>query len=306
MSEIEHRAAVEFRFDGRQLSGPAVRYGDVAVGAKGPERMEAAVFVSGLDTASLVLQHDRSRVLASQPEALVLTDGPAALHLRAEFGAGSAEATLVRRRTLTGLSVGFVALEERRDGGLRVISRAHLDHVALVDRPAYPGSTVELRQAFEDAFLTAEISYGRRMQCTCQGGGCDSVSFEPGAFGETLRQRRELLAIGGQGFASVLGSLRRKTLLVEETRDGLRIGLTNPNTEAARQVIEAASVAPVLARPIIDVDASEYRDEGTVRRFSTAAVTAILVKASPNDEGHIPVKVRGIEERSRRTRRIWL
>ena len=93
----------------------------------------------------------------------------------------------------------------------------------------------------------------------------------------------------------------------------LRIGLTNSNTEAARQVIEAASVAPVLARPIIDVDASEYSDDGPVRNFTRAAVSGFLIKASPNDEGHIPVSVRGIEERyrrgmgnNRRGKRLWL
>ena len=31
---VERRAAVEFRFDGRTLTGPAVRYGDVATGPK--------------------------------------------------------------------------------------------------------------------------------------------------------------------------------------------------------------------------------------------------------------------------------
>ena len=87
---LERRAAVEFRFDGRTLTGPAVEYGAVAVGDKGPERFEPRAFVSGLDTAALNLQHDRERVLAEQPEALTLTDTALALDLRASLRPDSA------------------------------------------------------------------------------------------------------------------------------------------------------------------------------------------------------------------------
>ena len=64
---VERRAAVEARFDGRHLIGPAVTYGDIATGPKGPERFEPRAFVSGLPTAALNLQHDPERVLAEQP-----------------------------------------------------------------------------------------------------------------------------------------------------------------------------------------------------------------------------------------------
>ena len=72
-------------------------------------------------------------------------------------------------------------------------------------------------------------------------------------------------------------------------------------------MIEAATVGDVYVRPMIDVEASDYTDEGPVRRFSRAAVTGLLVKATPNDEGHVPVVIDGlqvIEERKRR--RVWL
>lgn len=304
MGNVERRAAVEFRFDGGVLTGPAVRYGDVASGPSGLERFAASPWRSGLDTAPLVLQHDRERVIATQPDALAFTDRPASLDLRAVLPEDGAEARLVRRRALRGLSVGFVALEEHRADGVRVITGAHLDHVALVDRPAYPGSTVEIRQRMRDAWLRATVPFDTALVCTCQGGGCETVQFPARSFDDALAEGREVLAVGGQGFASVLGSRRRGTLLLDTNRDGLRIGLDGPtDTAAARQVVESARVGPVYARPIIDIEASDYTDDGPLRTFHRVALRGILVKATPNDAGHIPAAIRGVPEARRR---IWL
>ena len=165
---------------------------------------------------------------------------------------------------------------------------------------------IELRQ---DAWLTATIPTDRRLQCTCQGGGCDSVEFAPEAFDQVFEMGREVLAVGGEGFASVLGSRRRGTLLLEAGRRGLRVALAGPrHTAAARQVVENARAGPVYARPIIDLDDSEYSDEGTVRKFSRVGLRAILVKATPNDQGHIPAVVDGVDPvpDEPRQRRIWL
>ena len=262
-SPIEQRAAVELRFDGSQLTGTVMAYGDVARGPKGPERFEPYPWEA--TDAPLVLQHDRERVIVDRPDYI---ESRSLLELRADLRPDSAEAELVRRRTLRGLSVGFVALEERMVAGVRVVSKAFLDHVGLVDRPAFSRSLVEVRQEFERAWLTGEVRYDAPLQCTCQGGGCDSVEFSPGAFDDLGEGRRDLLAVGGQGFASVLGSLRRGSLITEVTDQGLRVGLTNPATEAARQVVEAGRLADIYVRPVIDVDASDFTDEGTVRRFT--------------------------------------
>ena len=302
---IERAAPVEVRMAGRTLSGVVLRYGERSVDRA--ELFEAGAFAP-IGEVSLNLQHDRERVIASTSAGnLRVVDTADALRIEAELREGSAELSLVRRRALRGLSVEFLARVERRNRrGLRVISRAALPAIGLVDLGSYRGE-IELRQ-MADAWLSAEVQYGRRMQCTCQGGGCDSVFFEAGAFDGVAEDRRELLAIGGEGFASVLGSLRRGTLILDPTDEALRVGLVGTReTPAARRVIEAATVGEVYVRPMIDLDASDYTDEGPVRRFSRAAVTGLLVKATPNDEGHIPAQIPGlqiIEERGRR--RIWL
>ena len=119
--------------------------------------------------------------------------------------------------------------------------------------------------------------------------------FEPGSFdlGEST------LAVGGGGFSNVLGSLKRKTLIAAETDEGLEIGLTNPGTETARRLIEDSKVADLYARPILDLEASEFTDLDGLRTFTRAKVRAILVKPTDTVEGHSPAVV---EPR----RRLWL
>ena len=299
----ERLAPVECRLEGRTLRGVAMRYGEQA--RDRPERFEAGAF-QPLGVVSLNLQHDRFREIASTDGgSLRVADTATELRVEADLRSGSAELSLVRRRALRGLSVEFRALTEHRTpAGVRVIERAELPAIGLVDAGSYR-TDIELRQ---DAWLTATVPTSRRLQCTCQGGGCDSVEFAPEAFETALEIGREVLAVGGEGFASVLGSRRRGTLLLEAGRRGLRVALTGPrNSAAARQVQENARAGPVYARPIIDLDDSEFSDEGPVRKFSRVGLRAILVKATPNDQGHIPATVEGVDVADEtRKRRIWL
>lgn len=139
----EHRAGVEFRVAGRTLSGVALRYGDVSPDFA--ERFEPGAF-GPVDRVAINLQHDARMVVT--PDA-ALTDGPRALEVRAELPADSAALALVRRGALNGFSIEFHSKAERREGGLRVIERAELSGLALVDRGAYPESTAEVRAGME-------------------------------------------------------------------------------------------------------------------------------------------------------------
>ena len=150
MTETEFRAFV-FRQDGRRLQGTAIRYGDVARTPLGPERFERGAFgdVQAVD-AILNIQHDRRKPLVrTDGGGLTLTDSATALTIRAELPntqESNDALELVRMRVLRGLSIEFEALRERVENGIRVISRAALIGIGLVDRPAYRDSLVEIRQ----------------------------------------------------------------------------------------------------------------------------------------------------------------
>ena len=88
----------------------------------------------------------------------------------------------------------------------------------------------------------------------------------------------------------------------------LKLGLTNGQTQAAARVRDTALVAPVHARPVIDIEASQSTIRDGVRVYEEAAVTAILVKTAPTDarEGWAPAEVDGTISGEKRGRRLWL
>ena len=149
---VEQSAPVEFRMTGGTLTGTAIGYGERAQDRA--EMFLPGSFISGLDTAALNLQHDREHVIAEQPDELAFTNSVRSLALRAQLRPDSAEARLVSRGALRGLSVEFVAIEERQDRGLRVISKAHLAGVGLVDSGSYR-TEVEIRQRMASAWFRA-------------------------------------------------------------------------------------------------------------------------------------------------------
>ena len=294
---VEFRAATEVRLDGRTLVGSVMQYGSVSPSHRERFEPRSLRYQEGV---KLNIQHDAEREIGVYPDTLELRESRRALDLVCPLRDRSAELSLVRRGALGGLSVEFIARRERREGAIRVIEAADLVGIGLVDRPSFPTSKVEIRQ-LEDAWLRATISYANVMQCECQGPTCGAVEFLPGAFGDP---RAGILAVGGGGFANVLGSIGRGTLLVEDSDDALRIGLTDSATETARSVVDAARVADIYVRPILDLEESVFTEINRVRTFTTAAVRAWLVKPTDASDGHIPAVIEGVEQRRRQ--QIWL
>ena len=142
------------------LSGTAMRYGDVAdLGGGLRERFEAGAFGAGVERADVLAnwQHHREAPLGrTGGGGLTLTDGPEALRVELVLPAtvaGRDVAELAARRVLRGFSVEFRAEVDRFEAGVRVVQRAILTGVAVVDKGAYGDSLASLQARALDAAM---------------------------------------------------------------------------------------------------------------------------------------------------------
>ena len=313
---IEHRLAQEFRVAGRTLSGAAMVYGDTSPGFR--ERFVPGAFGAVPATIAVNLQHDAAIVVA---ERAVLADSPRALHVRADLPEGSAALALVRRSALNGFSVEFRAKAERREAGVRVVERAELTGLALVDRGAYPGATAEVR-ARSGRTLRSKIPYDAFLACECikregpgSGGTCiPMVKFSQyagelmaDAFGEADRQH--VLAVAGN-YKRPLGSSSRGTVRAVSTDDGLEVEVDLPAGAVGDEVVAAHEAAGVIVRPLIDPDRSEFTDTDKGREYTKPYLRAFIIGATDAREGW-PDAVISYDGEARaapepRRRRLWL
>ena len=309
-TDAERRFA-ELRADGRRLSGVAVRYGDTATLPWGEERIEAGAFAP-LGDVILNASHDRTTPLArTGGGGLELEDTAEALTVRADLPATQAAddvLALVRAGVLRGLSIEFRAVAERIEAGVRVIERARLSGVGVVDTPAYPQSEVEARRRREPRrWVRGGILYGVESHCECLTGDCNRVLFRPKALGPA--DGGDVLAITGRASEAV-ASLRGGTLRLRNTDDALEWELDRAGRDtAAGQTLRdlAASRVAVYGRPLIDDDASTFTEAGAVRTYRKAIVRALLLKPIAGDaslrDGWRPITIDG--ETGKR-RRYWL
>ena len=297
----------------------AIRYGDTATLPWGRERFEPGAFgdVAGADVI-LNVAHDRTRPIARTGGAgLALVDTSERLAMRAELPV-TQEAddalALVRVGVLRGLSVEFRAVAERIEGGVRVIERAVLSAVGLVDTPAYPASEVEARRrrkgSVPNPWLKAQWAARKAGACDCQGPDVNEVLFEPGAWADSLASDREVLAVAGD-YSKAVASRTRGTLVLRDRQDGgLTIELTREAgaTPAGRDLAATAKAVPITVRPILDNDQSSFTDAGGVRTFTKAHLRAVLLKPSDRPDGWEPAEIDGDGEPAPRAgrRRFWL
>lgn len=138
---------IELRAEGgRRLVGTVVDYGDTADRSIFTERFMPGSLA--IDDVLLYAQHERGQPLARTPQTLELRDGPDSLEMVAtlpQTRLADDVLQLVSAGVLRGLSVGFVAVRDRMEGRTRIIESAILDHIGVVDRPAYNESTVSVR-----------------------------------------------------------------------------------------------------------------------------------------------------------------
>ena len=143
----------------RTIEGTIVRFDDTAeIAGVFRERVEPGAFTMRSDMM-LNAQHDRSKPLSklnsTREASMSIRQSMDAYTIRARIARttiGDDALYNVRNGLLNGFSVEMRVHEDdwREDATLRVIKRATVSGIALVDRPAYPQSSVEARQAFLD------------------------------------------------------------------------------------------------------------------------------------------------------------
>ena len=316
----EHRGGCEFRLAGRSLNGTVLRYGDISPQHR--ERFEAGAFAP-LPAVPMRLQHDpEMQILA--PGGFVLNDTDHALEVRAELPAASAALRLVQRGVLGGWSVGFHALSERREAGIRVVSRASLLEISLVDAPSYPASTAEAR-ARSGRRLRAKVPYDKALACECiaqrgpgSGGECvPMVKFTQMAGREMAKvfdrafaaAERDILAVAGN-FRRPLGSVSKGTVRAQSVDDGLEVEVDLPAGAVGDEIIAANEAAGVIVRPLIDYDRSEFTDGPDGRTVTKPHLRAFIVGATDTKQGWTDAVVDYGDPEGRAApaprRRLWL
>ena len=213
--------------EGRTLVGTLISYGDTSTKnmTGGAERFAPGAFgnVSELDTL-LNIQHDRRRLVGrTGGGGLVLTDSPESLQIAAtlpETRDGDDALTMVEAGILRGFSMEFLPRRERFDRATRVIEKAILPSVALVDRPAYDDSIIaEIRQAGEG--ISGQFNYDQDTVISATG-RTRKERISPGAFAYAVKAPdREINLILGDN-SRPLASKISGSLILEDTPGALK------------------------------------------------------------------------------------
>ena len=291
----------EFReVSGRTIYGNAIVYGDISVrpgGIKETFARGAFAPVEALDTI-LHRQHERSRPIArTGGGGLVLTDSPERLEVAAtmpETQDGNDALTLAEKRILRGFSVEYNVRRQRFEGDTRVIERAALPGIGLVDTPAYGQSMITEVRADGDG-ISGAIFYDRDIH-TSDSGKVRKQRFKPGSFKYALETPdREITLTLGDG-SRQLASKQAGSLKLEDTPTALKFKVERlPKTSYARDflaLLRAGSAAPGVI-PIFsrvprsiskdaDFDEEEKGNPGVYRRvFSSALLTGLSILLRP-------------------------
>ncbi len=307
----EHSAPLEVRVTGRTLTGPAMLYGSKA--RDRAERFEPRA-LEPLEPVTLNLQHDPERRIASTDDgSLRLDNTDRALWITAEMRENSAELELVRRGALTGLSVEFHPITERRADGLRVIQRAALPAIGLVDRGSYRTS-VELRRAealavepraWSGFTIRASVPTGRRLDCECSGPECHYAEMDEdgleAAFDDAFAEDATTIATWGD-YKTPVASVPSGTL---RRAGATQVEIDLPDDAVGQAVIAGHESAGVIIRPYLDALESEAERVGETMRYRKPVIRAFVISTTDKRGGWPTPTITGPERAARRFRR-WL
>ena len=296
----EYRFA-EFReVEGRTIYGVAIDYNDTSLRSGGIREMVAPGAFGDVDALDTILhfQHERARPLArTNGGGLLLTDSTERLEVAAEMPEtvdGNDALLLAQKGILRGFSTEFHARRERFEGNTRIIEKALLPGLGLVDTPAFPQSTILEVRADGDG-LSGAFHYDRDM-ITGDSGKVRKQRFKPGAFTYAITAPdREITLTLGDG-SRQLASKQSGSLILKDTPQALRFEVKRlPKTSYAKDflaLLRAGSVAPGII-PIFsrvpraiskdaDFDEEEKGNPGVFRRvFNSALLTGLSILLRP-------------------------
>ena len=296
MNNLERRSRpVELRAEGRQLSGVVMPYNERALMPWGGERFEPGAF-QPLGDVKLNLQHQRTTLLTRTGAGLELVDGPDALRMVAalpDVTAARDAVELVRAGVLQGLSVEFTAVRERLENGDRVLERAFLSAIGVVDDGAYPGATVEARRR-RGMTLRSRIPSGRRVSCMCSGAGSKWARLiGPAmrkAFDTAFRDASRVIA-ARNNYGNPLGSVGKRNVRGRILDDGDgEIEIDLPVGFDGDEVLRAMEDSRVVVRPVLeDLDETPTFEERATpdrtRVYENFEIRAFIVSATDAAEG---------------------
>gem|GEM_PF-172787 len=253
---------------------------------------------------------------------LTLHDTPRELRMTAHLPAGDPfdeVLSMVERGELGETSIEFRALDDEVGDGRRVVRKATLPAVSLVQDGAYGAAgAVEVRA--RGAGVAGMVAYNVD-RVTADRGEVRKERLAPGVFEYVMQDPgREVLLHLGDDAGQVLASRRAGTLLLTDTDEGLRFEVEAlPDTTYARDFREllragtiAPGVLPFFRVPPADVvpDAEVLEPEAgnpdvQVRVIRSAVLTALSVRyRAPSGNPGV------VEQRAapapRPRRRLWL
>ena len=200
-----------------------------------------------------------------------------------------------------------------------MVERAELTGLGLVDRPAYPAATVEVR-ARSGRTVRQRIPSGKAVACECAG-PCKRVEFIAEAMREAIEtaylEAVEVLAVRGS-YGTPLASKSKGSVRARMVGDDAEVEVdlpTGPDGDAVLRDID--NTGAVLVRPYVDRDLSEGVTEeraavGPIMRYSKFVIRSFVVGATDARDGWpelqvVPTPDELMEARSApRRRRLWL
>ena len=218
-------------------------------------------------------------------------------------------ANIVRSERMHGLSVEFVAREEYRSGGVRVIAEALHLGTAATSRPAYTEALLELRRgSFVTRVFRSYIPRYRAASCACSGDDCGYASFTDSALNDIANKIKndDVVAAFGR-YDRPLASSSTGRIRADMGDDGLHVTIDLPDTGTAEELAIAATTTGVVMRPFLDPDdidavSEVIEDNGRrVREWHDGTSTrALIVAATDQKEGWPVPTIEDVEPRSAR------